>query len=66
MFAPERPIIDPTIPGLSVRDLKERPIHASESDLERSHRHRDFMIRHDLERLSRRALRDLGLERDAA
>ena len=67
MFAPQVPPIDPTMPGLSVRDLRTRPIHASESGPATGEvqRHRDFQIRHSLEQLGRRALRDLGLERDA-
>lgn len=66
MFAFERPIIDPTIPGLSVRDLQARAIPASEGATDHGRRHRAFVIHHDLARLSRRALRDLGLDRDAA
>jgi hypothetical protein len=59
---------DPTIPGLSVRDLTRRAMDAvgatvrGENDRDR---HRDFVVRHDLARLNAEVLRDIGLDRNA-
>jgi hypothetical protein len=63
-----RSVIDPTIPGLSARDLSQHAIdgiYSAEAPDSRS-RHRDHLMRHDLMRLNRELLRDIGLERDAA
>jgi hypothetical protein len=69
MFAALRYIADPTIPGLSRRDIADRAVDSVASaanDSDGSARHRDFVIRHDLGRLDRQTLRDLGLDRDQA
>ncbi|MDX1710729.1 MAG: hypothetical protein R3316_06290 [Rhodovibrionaceae bacterium] len=60
--------VDPTIPGLSARDLSHHAIdHADRSEAHGSaERHRAHMMRHDLMRMDRELLRDIGLERDAA
>jgi hypothetical protein len=59
---------DPTIPGLSVRDLGRRAMDAVGATVrgERGQdRHRDFVVRHDLARLNAEVLRDIGLDRNA-
>mgnify|MGYP006310800859 CR=1 FL=1 len=69
MTAPAPVPNDPTMPGLSVRDLARRAIDAvsgAAGNDNRAKRHRDHVIRHDLARLDREALLDLGLDRDRA
>jgi hypothetical protein len=60
---------DPTIPGLSPRDWISRAIDnvsINGDGRSKAGRRREFVIRHDLERLDRETLRDLGLDRDRA
>ena len=69
-----RPIlhfVDPTIPGLSGRDLLERASQAIEArcaSLAETYAcwRRDHRLRHDLARLDRQVLRDVGLDRGAS
>jgi len=61
------PVTDPTIPGLSVRDLTGRAADAMQTFLNGATpavRHRDYLIRHDLAHLDVEALQDIGLDRD--
>ncbi len=63
--------VDPTIPGISGRDLIDRPIKSVQAlyrEAGSAYRaaRRDFALRKDLSRLDRRQLRDLGLDRGAA
>ncbi len=63
--------VDPTIPGLSGRDLIERTIEsvqATTTEAGNAHRaaRRDFALRRGLSRLDRHQLRDLGIDRNAA
>lgn len=60
--------VDPTIPGLSARDLSHHAIdNVHQGDTPDLHgRHRAHLMRHDLMRMNRELLRDIGLERDAA
>ncbi len=63
--------VDPTIPGLSGRDLIERTIEsvpatgAAAGGAYRAAR-RDFALRQGLSGLDRHQLRDLGIDRDAS
>lgn len=60
--------VDPSIPGLSARDLSQHAIdsvdHAEAPGS--ADRHRAHLMRHDLMRMDRETLRDIGLEREAA
>jgi uncharacterized protein YjiS (DUF1127 family) len=63
--------VDPTIPGISGRDLVERAIEsaqAASSEAGGSFRaaHKNFAQRRGLSRLDRHQLRDLGIDRGAA
>lgn len=61
--------VDPTIPGLSIRDLVEKAANAVQTRLDReslASRHRDFVVKRALAGLDRHQLRDLGLDRAAA
>lgn len=61
--------VDPSIPGLSARDLATRAVDAVQSvfvEGDERGRHRDYIVRHDLASLNREMLRDLGLDRDRA
>ena len=63
--------VDPTIPGISGRDLIEPAIRSAQSTQSgrgsayRASR-RDFALRSGLSRLDRGQLRDLGIDRGAA
>ena len=62
--------VDPTIPGLSGRDLLRRAtdaVQATRACIGRagSRAHSDFAIRKALAHLDRHQLRDLGLDRGA-
>ena len=63
--------VDPTIPGMSGRDLIERAIESAQAtsgedgSAYRAAR-KDFALRKGLSRLDRHQLRDLGIDRDAA
>ena len=57
--------VDPSIPGLSGRDLIERPIKAVVPTDSRAHSPART-LRGDLSRLDRHQLRDLGIDRNAA
>ena len=59
--------VDPTIPGVSGRDLTERAIESSQS-VGGGYRvwRKDFALRKGLSRLDREQLRDLGIDRGAA
>ena len=62
---------DPTIPGLSGRDLVERATHAVRTRTERigsafNAARRDLALRQDMARLDRELLRDIGLDQGAA
>jgi uncharacterized protein YjiS (DUF1127 family) len=62
--------VDPTIPGLSGRDLLRGTGHAIQATCVRAGRavaasRRDFAIRKALAHLDRHQLRDLGLDRSA-
>lgn len=59
---------DPTIPGLSARDLARRAMDTAQALFggERpGSGHRDFLIRHDMAHLDPEILRDIGLDRNA-
>lgn len=63
--------VDPTIPGLSGRDLIQRAVQTvaavcTAKDSPAKQAHRDFTIRHDLAHLDPRLLRDLGIDQNAA
>ncbi len=63
--------VDPTIPGLSGRDLFERSIESVQAigtDAGNAYRaaRQDFALRRGLSRLDRHQLRDLGIDRNAA
>lgn len=70
MYARFRNVTDPTIPGLSGRDQAARAVDRVAALIPgrrpAADRRRDFYIRHDLERLDRATLQDLGLDRDRA
>lgn len=68
MRAPDLGFTDPTIPGLSVRDLASRAADAvlAPSGGNGKGRHRYYVIRHDLAGLDQEMLRDLGLDRGRA
>ena len=63
--------VDPTIPGISGRDMIEPAIASAQAfpreagSADRGSR-KDFALRQGLSRLDRRQLRDLGIDRDAA
>ena len=63
--------VDPTIPGISGRDMIEPAIASAQAipgaagGADRGAR-QDFALRKGLSRLDRRQLRDLGIDRDAA
>ncbi len=62
--------VDPTIPGLSGRDLIERTIESVQAmgtEAGGAYRaaRRDFALRRGLSGLDRHQLRDLGIDRDA-
>lgn len=62
--------VDPTIPGLSGRDLIERTIESVQAmgtEAGGAYRaaRKDFALRQGLSRLDRHQLRDLGIDRDA-
>ena len=63
--------VDPTMPGISGRDLIERAVrsaqttHARASNAYRSMR-KDLALRKGLSRLDRHLLRDIGIDRNAA
>lgn len=63
--------VDPSIPGISGRDLVERAIksvQASYSGAGSAYRslRQDFALRKGLSKLDRHQLRDLGIDRGAA
>ena len=62
--------VDPTIPGISGRDLIERPIKSTQATYSEGSAYRaarkDFALRKGLSRLDRQQLRDLGIDRDVA
>ncbi|MCG8356631.1 MAG: hypothetical protein MI920_13755 [Kiloniellales bacterium] len=63
--------VDPTIPGLSGRDLVAGAIDVLHSvrigfNDRRARERRDRLIRRDLAGLDRRLLRDVGLDQNAA
>ncbi len=63
--------VDPTIPGLSGRDLIERSIEsvqATTSAAGSAYRaaRKDYALRRGLSGLDRHQLRDLGIDRDAS
>lgn len=63
--------VDPTIPGLSGRDLIERTIksvQATSAEAGNAYRaaRQDFALRRGLAGLDRHQLRDLGIDRNAA
>ncbi len=67
MFDPATAVVDPTIPGISIRDVARRAIDAVHPDMIAGGpggRHRAFLLRRSLARLDAELLRDLGLERD--
>lgn len=68
MRAPDLGFADPTIPGLSVRDLASRAADALQAPSAGNGkgRHRYYVLRHDLARLNQETLRDLGLDRGGA
>ena len=58
--------VDPTIPGLSLRDLQEKAAERIVTHGNATISHADLAIRRGLSHLDREALRDLGLDRAAA
>ena len=63
--------VDPTMPGISGRDLIDRAVKSVQTSFGRAgdaHREtrRDFALRKGLSRLDRHLLRDIGFDRDAA
>jgi hypothetical protein len=63
--------VDPTIPGLSGRDLIERTIETvqatgAEADGVYRAARQDFALRQGLSGLDRHQLRDLGIDRNAS
>ncbi len=63
--------VDPTIPGISGRDLIERAIETAQAVTGRSGSayraaRKAFALRKGLSRLDRHQLRDLGIDRDTA
>ena len=63
--------VDPTIPGISGRDLTERAIESARAtggEAGGGYRvwRKDFALRKGLSRLDREQLRDLGIDRGAA
>jgi hypothetical protein len=63
--------VDPTIPGISGRDLTERAIESAIAVTGRSGSayraaRKAFALRKGLSRLDRHQLRDLGIDRDTA
>lgn len=63
-------LVDPTIPGVSVRDLATRAVDAvhlnSAAEDSFASRHTDFAIRRSLSRLDSEILQDIGLDRAMA
>ena len=66
--------VDPTMPGLSGRDLIERAVQAVQAGVVQADTQarnaaralrRERIIRRDLAHLDRHVLRDIGLDRDA-
>ena len=70
MTHPAIHFVDPTIPGISGRDLIERPIKSVQATYGEGSAYRaarkDFALRKGLSRLGRQQLRDLGIDRDVA
>ncbi len=58
--------VDPTIPGLSIRDLQEKPVARIVTGSGPVIRSADLEIRRALADLDREALRDIGFDRAAA
>lgn len=63
--------VDPTIPGISGRDLVERAIESTQAAFSEAGNafrvaHRSFALRKGLSGLDRHQLRDLGIDRDAS
>jgi len=63
--------VDPTIPGISGRDLVERAIESAQATYGKAGgafraAHKTFALRRGLSGLDRHQLRDLGIDRDAA
>jgi uncharacterized protein YjiS (DUF1127 family) len=63
--------VDPTMPGISGRDLIERAVTSVQTTHERAGNvywamRRDLVLRKGLSRLDRRLLRDIGIDRNAA
>lgn len=63
--------VDPTIPGLSGRDLIAKAVEAVRATAtvfggHTNVTHRDHVVRQDLARLDRRLLRDIGIDQNAA
>lgn len=62
--------VDPSIPGISGRDLVERAVSAVQTSLGETRRgyqanRKDFAMRKDLSRLDRAQLRDIGIDRNS-
>jgi len=63
--------VDPTIPGISGRDLVERAIESAQAAFSEAGgafraAHKTFALRRGLSGLDRHQLRDLGIDRDAS
>ena len=63
--------VDPTMPGISGRDLIERAVKSALTTHERAGNvyrtmRRDLALRKGLSRLDRHLLRDIGIDRNAA
>ncbi len=63
--------VDPTIPGISGRDLVERAIESTQAAFSETGNafraaHRSFALRKGLSGLDRHQLRDLGIDRDTS